>query len=209
VTGRHAVRRRAGLAGLVLATTACNINIQAGGDLGLGPSCSEPDRVGVALAPDRTGIDNTVVLMAQAVPTASSLPCLDGDLPAGWFLSDMKIRDGSARFWLGSALEGEKAVLVQVTASCDVRGATEVPSEQAGMRQYERVSRLQGGYAGKRHYVYPGGCTTYEFDLRGESRAQPLAAISQALGFISRDVVRQQVRDRTDGRLELDPGTQK
>jgi len=209
VTGRHAVRRRAGLAGLVLATTACNINIQAGGDLGLGPSCSEPDRVGVALAPDRSGIDNTVVLMAQAVPTASSLPCLDGDLPAGWFLSDMKIRDGLARIWFGSHLEGEKAVLVRLAASCDVGGATEVPSVQTGMRQYELVSRLQPGYAGKRHYVYPGGCTTYEFDLQGESRAQPVASISQVLGFVSRDTVRQQVRDRTDGRLELDPGERK
>jgi len=201
----------AGLAGLVLATSACNVNIQVGpeGDLGLLPACAEPDRLGVALEPTQTGVDATVVLMAQAVPTASSLPCVRADLPAGWFLSDMKIRDGLARFWLGSRLEGEKAVLVQVTATCDVGGTTEVPGEQTGMRQYERVSRLQGGYAGKRHYVYPGGCTTYEFDLRGESRAQPLAAISQALGFISRDVVRQQVRDRTDGRLELDPGTQK
>jgi len=193
----------AGLAGLVLATTACNVNVQPGpdpgeGDLGLSPSCTPSPKVGV---------DATVVLMAQSVPTASSLPCIRSSLPAGWFLADLKVRDGVARFWLGSHLEGEKAVLVQVTASCDVRGATEVPSEQTGMRQYERVSRLQGGYAGKRHYVYPGGCTTYEFDLRGESRAQPLAAISQALGFVSRDTLRQQVRDRMDGKLELDPGT--
>jgi hypothetical protein len=192
----------AGLAGLVLATTACNVNIQAGPDEGFGllPSCAPPIQAGV---------DATVVLMAQSVPTASSLPCVRGDLPAGWFLSDLKVRDGLARFWLGSDREGGKAVLVQVTARCDVRGATEVPSGETGMRQYERVSRLEGGYGGKRHYVYPGGCTTLEFDLRGESRAQPLTAISQTLGFVSRDSVRQQVRDRTDGQLQLDPGEQK
>jgi hypothetical protein len=207
------MRRRAvaGLAGLVLATTACNINIQAGpeGDLGFGPSCAEPDRLGVALEPTQVGVDATVVLMAQAVRTASSLPCIRSDLPAGWFLPEVKIRDGLARFWLGSHVEGDKAVLVQVTASCDVRGATEVPSEQTGMRQYERVTRLEPGYGGKRYYVYPGGCTTYEFDLHGKSRAQPVAAISQALGFITRDNLRQQVRDRTGGRLELDPGEPK
>jgi hypothetical protein len=187
----------AGVAALLLTTSAClSVNVKSDGDLGLAPSC----------APAPRSFDRTIILIAQSVPTASSLPCIRGPLPQGWALSDLEIKRGSARFWLALDREGDKALLVQLAGSCDVSGATQVASEQTGMRQYERVSRLQGGYGGTRYYVYPGGCTTYEFDLRGESRAQPLAAIAQTLSFISRDTLRQQVRDRSDGRLELDPG---
>ena len=42
-----------------------------------------------------------VVLMAQAVPTASQLPCIEL-LPAGWSVSDIFVRNGRALFALDS-----------------------------------------------------------------------------------------------------------
>ena len=145
-----------------------------------------------------------VVLMAQAVPSATRLPCVRG-LPVGWDMGMVQIEDGRGRFWLDSDRDGVQAVLVEVTASCDVTGTTEVPSERPGTRRFERVTRVEGGYGGSRHYTYLGGCTTYVFDLHGETLAQPLSAIGAALDFVNRAGLREQVRRATDGRLELDP----
>jgi hypothetical protein len=187
----------AGLVGLLLAVSGCTVIARPEGDFGLSPECKlaheEPDR--------------TVILMAQAVPTASQLPCIRGDLPPGWMFADYKIRNGLAQFWLDSDLEGIHALLVQVSRGCDVQGATPVSSDQPEMQQYERVTRLAPGYGGQRYYVYSGGCTTYRFNLQGESRAQPLAAIAASLTFVSRETLRQQIHN-LDPRLKLDPGSE-
>src|SRR4029450_12853939 len=42
-----------------------------------------------------------VVLMAQAVPSASRLPCIEL-LPPGWTVGDVFVRNGRARFALNS-----------------------------------------------------------------------------------------------------------
>jgi hypothetical protein len=158
------------------------------------PACDAP--------PDEP--NRLVVLMAQAVPSAKWLPCVRG-LPVGWDMGAVEIEDGRGRFWLDSDRDGVQAVRVEVTARCDVSGTTEVPSERPGTRRFERVTRVEGGYGGSRHYTYLGGCTTYVFDLRGETLAQPLSAIGAALDFVNRAGLREQVRRATDGRLELDP----
>ena len=72
------------------------------------------------------------------------------------------------------------------------------------MRRYERVTRISHGYGGERHYTFTGGCVTYRFDLRGNTRAEPVATISESLGFLSRASLARQVHDSSDGRLELD-----
>jgi hypothetical protein len=191
------VRRLAaalGLAGLILATGACSATVRPEGDFGLGPECAVPSG-----DPDRT-----VILMAQAVPTASQLPCLRDQPPFGWHFAGFDIRNGMGQFWLDSDRDGPKALIVQVSDSCETGGSTRVPSQQPGVEQFERVTRVTGGYGGERYHVYPGGCTTYRFNLQGPTRAQPLAAIAASLGFVSRDVLRQQVQD-LDPRLRLDP----
>jgi len=142
--------------------------------------------------------------MAQSVPSSPWLPCVRS-IPVGWSFSGLDARDGSARFALGSDREGAQPLTVLLTASCTVRGATPTPSERPGMLRYERVTRLTGGYGGERYYLYRGGCITYRFNLQGKSRAEPVAEISQALGVVSRDTLRQWVHEHTDGRLELDP----
>ncbi|MDP9219289.1 MAG: hypothetical protein M3P23_01980 [Actinomycetota bacterium] len=126
-------------------------------------------------------------------------------IPVGWSYNGLDARDGSAKFMLGSDREGAQPLTVLLTASCKVRGATPTPSERPGMRRYERITRLTGGYAGERYYVFPGGCITYRFNLQGKSRAQPVTEISQALGVVSRDTLRRWVHEHTHGRLELDP----
>jgi hypothetical protein len=150
-------------------------------------------------------VDNPVlVVMAQAVPTAQLIPCIQS-IPAGWTLGDLDGRNGRAYFVLASSIDGPRAVTVTLTRDCDIRGASPVPTDEPGTRRYERPTRITRGYAGERYYVYPGGCTTYRFDLNGPTHAQPVNEASTAVGFVSRTAIQAKVRRDTDGRINLDP----
>ena len=46
---------------------------------------------------------------------------------------------------------------------------------------------------------------TYRFDLRGSTRAESVAAISESLGFLARRNLDEMLRQVSDGRLRLDP----
>jgi hypothetical protein len=147
-----------------------------------------------------------VVLMAQAVPTASQLPCV-ALLPAGWRVSDIFVRNGRARFSLDSDRVGNRAVQVVLERFCTLGNVTRVPSDHPGTRRYQEVISIEPGkrYRGAVYYLFPGGCVTYRLDFRSDEQARPLTEVSLALGFISRDEVRQTVSDYTHGRLQLDP----
>ena len=147
---------------------------------------------------------NGVVLMAQSVPTASFLPCLEG-VPLGWHFVDLEARDGSATFWLDSERHGDRAIEVRLTEECATDGASEIPSDREGMRRLEQVTEVSPRYVGKRFYVFDGGCITVLFTITGEDRSEPLAVATQGVGTVPRAELRALVRERSDGRLELDP----
>jgi hypothetical protein len=187
---------RCRLAGLLLAaavTAGCSGGVQVGEAAGL-PRC-------VPVADDAVG---GMVLMAQSVPTAAWLPCVR-QVPPGWTFFALLAGDDGTTLRFTSDRDGDTALTVLLRHDCDRTGASEVPSEQPEMRRFERVTRVTSGYAGERHYVFTGGCVTFRFDLRGTTRAEPVAAITEAFGFLSRAALARQVRAATDGRLELDP----
>jgi hypothetical protein len=163
-------------------------------DVGRLPSCtSQPGTV-------RRG----VLIMAQAVPSAQWLPCIR-TVPAGWSFDKIRPRDGEVTMVFDSDRDGMHALTVLLRPSCDLTGATEVPSEHPEMRRFERVTRVSDGYGGERHYTFDGGCVTYEFDLRGSTRAEPVAAVSESLAFLSRRNLDEMVRQVSGDRLHLDP----
>lgn len=153
---------------------------------------------------------NGVVLMAQSVPTASWVPCVN-TLPLGWHLSDMDARNGSARFYLDSDRndpideDAPHTIEVLLTQSCLTLGASPVPSDREGMRRLERVTQVSPAYVSSRFYVFEGGCITILFNISGPDRSEPLAVATQVIGTVPRDDVRDLVREQSDGRLELDP----
>ena len=149
---------------------------------------------------------NGVVLMAQSVPTASWVPCLQTSLPLGWGFHHLDARDGVARFWLDSDRDGDKAIEVRLERSCDTSGSTEIASDRERMHRFERVRQVSPTYAGERHYVFGGGCLSVVFRLDGDSPGEALALASQAVGVVSRTALQAQVRDDSGGRIELDPG---
>jgi hypothetical protein len=150
-------------------------------------------------------LNGPMVLMAQAVPTATLLPCLR-TTPIGWSTGPLTARRGHAEFALNSDRYGQKAVLVTLSARCDLSGSTVQTSDEPSTRRYERVERLTPAYAGSRFYVFPGGCVTYRFRTsRAGGAAETTTAASLAVSFMPRSVIAEKLRDGSDGRLELDP----
>ncbi len=147
---------------------------------------------------------NGVVLLAQAVPTATWVPCLEL-IPLGWDVAGLEVTDDVARFWLDSDRDGLRAVEIRLAETCDTTGASRIPSDREGMQRYERVVEVKPEYVGTRSYVFRGGCISVLFRLAGENRAEPLGFATQGIGAVPRDAVRDAVREQTDGRLLLDP----
>jgi len=143
-------------------------------------------------------------LQAQAVPSASRVPCLRSDLP-GWKVGNVAVNAGRSSITLGQDRAGDRAVVVRLTADCDTSGAVGVPSQVEGVRRYERVEQLSGGYTATWFDRFRGGCVTY----RLHSTADPEGAFANEarllLGLTTRRALRQALDQRSDGRLHLDP----
>jgi membrane-associated phospholipid phosphatase len=135
--------------------------------------------------PPQCGTGHTMILAAQAVPSAALVPCVAA-LPAGWQVGGADIASGHARFWLDSDQAGAQAVTVTLSSACDVSGAQQIPSDQPGTRRFERPLSLRPHFVDLRYYTFPGGCATYRFSFaRGVS---PLLAIpvDSAVAFVPR-----------------------
>src|SRR5829696_2913585 len=66
-----------------------------------------------------------LLLMAQSVPTASLVPCIE-ILPVGWTLGDVVVGNGGSRFTMTSDRGG--VLVAELAASCDLNGAVELTS---------------------------------------------------------------------------------
>jgi hypothetical protein len=150
-----------------------------------------------------------LVLMAQAVPTASQLPCVDmNNLTSEWMVTDIFVRNGRARFALDSLRQlGHHAVVVVLERTCRFGKVTRVPTDHPGIQRYQEVTELRPGreFRGAIYYLFRGGCVTYRLDFRGGEQARPLGDVVLALGFVPRDEVAAALLRDSDGRLSLDP----
>ena len=143
-----------------------------------------------------------MILAAQAVPSATSVPCI-ASLPAGWDLGGAYVRRDKAQFWLDSDRAGPRAVDVSLlpAQACAVTGASEVPSDQLGMRRFERPERLPPNLRSTRFYLFDGGCVVYRFAFSGEANASLMFDAESALAFQPRAELVEEVRERSGLRL--------
>src|SRR5262249_3855683 len=139
----------------------------------------------------------SMILSAQAVPTASLLPCLTA-VPSGWHVGGADTASGHARFWLDSDQAGPHAVTITLSAVCDTSGARQIPTDQPGTRRFERPLTLRPQFTGLRYYTFPGGCVTYRFTFI--SGASPLLAIpaGSAAAFMPRTTLVDYVQSTED-----------
>jgi len=127
------------------------------------------------------------VLMAQAVPTATAVPCIEA-LPTGLSFASAIAHNGEARFWLDSDRAGPRAVTVTLTGGCDTSSARRVPTDEAGTERFDNESAVSGRGSGPdRFYRLPGGCVTYDYSAAVRTDPALTAAADGALGFLPRD----------------------
>jgi tRNA A-37 threonylcarbamoyl transferase component Bud32 len=143
-------------------------------------------------------------LQAQAVPSASLVPCVRA-LPVGWSLSDVAVNDGRSVIALHHDRTGGDAMVARLTAGCDVGQAAERASGQPGVRRYQLVERQGPDFSAVRFDVFPGGCLTTRIRALASSQAEVTAAVPGIIGFAPRAMLAQALEQRSGGRLHLDP----
>jgi hypothetical protein len=146
-------------------------------------------------------------LLAESVPSASMIPCLEV-LPAGLVFNDVRINGDGARFRF-TRMEGEdgrtQALVAWLHPSCDLTGSSQVHTDEPGAQRFERVERDGSTSTIVRTYVFPGGCVVERYQPPADLRVQPADEARLALGFVTRDELAAALEQRSDGRLHLDP----
>jgi hypothetical protein len=109
------------------------------------------------------GTNNTMILMAQAVPSAHAIPCVDV-LPPGWSISGVSVRAAEARFWLDSDRYGSHAVQIGLRAAdrCLLEPSDELNRITPGSQPFESEPSAPGGRPA-RTFVSGTACITHEF----------------------------------------------
>ena len=143
------------------------------------------------------GTGHSMILAAQAVPSAALVPCVAA-LPPGWRVGGADIISGHATFWLDSDRAGVRAVTVTLSATCDASGARQIRSDQPGTRRFERRLSLRPQFAGLRFYTFPGGCATYQFNFAPGASPRLAAPPDGAEAFVPRSRLVDYVRS-TEG----------
>jgi hypothetical protein len=138
-----------------------------------------------AAYPPQCGTGHTMILAAQAVPSAALVPCISA-LPSGWQVSGAEIVSGHARFWLDSDQAGPLALTITLSAACDTSGAQQIPSNQPGARQFERPLSLRPRFTLLRFYTFPGGCITYSFKFAPGKSSVLAEPVDTAVAFMRR-----------------------
>ena len=156
--------------------------------------------------PACSGDSPIFILSAQAVPSATLLPCTL-PLPGGWSHGGTRVRAGRVRFWLDSDRAGIRAAELTLTATCDLAGATLLPpsADEAGLRRYG-LRRYEGPLARHpgatvRYFRFTGGCVTYRLAFTRQTAPALFDQANQMLAFTPRSVYVTGVR--RDDRLPL------
>jgi hypothetical protein len=154
-------------------------------------------------------------LQAQAVPSASRIPCVQA-FPAG-IVGALAVRDGESVLALShasldinlntgdqpQAATAAGEVTVRLTASCAAQPTGEGQAIAPGIRRFQ----TQGPASTPQVVdVFPGGCVTYRPEPDIGPSAPLLDQARRAVTFRTRDDLREALRRRSGGRLELDPG---
>jgi hypothetical protein len=193
---RRVVRRATGVL-LAFALGGCGSNVYIGSQEG-DPAVTEFRCDG------HGGPSGMLVLIAQSVPSASAVPCLNG--AAGrWTMAEFTVRDGSSVIAFAYQYGGPDRVTVEMRARCDLHDAKEVSSRHEGARRYNRDLDRNGRYASEIYYVYEGACTSVRFDLGATGADLRGAEFAGSLDFVARSELDRQIRAATGGRLTLDP----
>lgn len=149
---------------------------------------------------------NVLLLIAQAVPSASQVPCI-ASMPVGWDLDEMRMRSSEVILAFNTDRNGSRVLIMELRESCDPGDAEEVFSDEPAAQRFELVTQLTPRYVGKRFYTFEGGCLTLTFDVGGEDRGAVAAEAATALTLFPRDLGNEELCRFSEGRISLLPDT--
>jgi membrane-associated phospholipid phosphatase/tRNA A-37 threonylcarbamoyl transferase component Bud32 len=143
-------------------------------------------------------------LMAQSVPSASLVPCVPSQVP-GWKVAEVAVNNGRSVIILDHDRAGKRAAVVRLAAGCATAGTIETPSPTPLVQRYQRIDRATDAFGATWYDRFPGGCVTYRLHSTSDVAGSFAIELPGLLGFTSRDTLREALRQRSDGRLHLDP----
>lgn len=150
------------LTGLALVMGACST---AGLRLGTPIDCETEER-------------GRLILFAQAVPTASAVPCLE-ELPAGWLIESIETRSGEAVVVFENDTHDVDAT-ARLTEGCSITGEGQ-STDNPEVVVYRTAS-------GALALVFAGGC--FEVDIPDVVTTAEASALLAAIGHVTRDELR-------------------
>ena len=141
------------------------------------------------------GTNNTMILMAQAVPSARAIPCVDA-LPPGWSIGGLSVRAADARFWLDSDRYGSHAVQIGLRPAdrCPVERNDELDLTTPGGQPSEPQTSAPTGRP-TCTFVSGTACITYGFAPRIDGAT--IATLDRSLQLQPRSELVAEVHDRS------------
>jgi tRNA A-37 threonylcarbamoyl transferase component Bud32/membrane-associated phospholipid phosphatase len=153
-------------------------------------------------------------LQAQSVPTATRIPCVQA-YPPGLF-SALAVRDGESVLELSrgslninigaggepQASAGAGAMTVRLRATCPVPATGSGQTIAPGIRRFQLAD---SGSTPEVVDVFPGGCVTFQPEAGIGPSAPLMDQAERAVTYRTRDDLREALRRRSGGRLQLDP----
>lgn len=134
------------------------------------------------------------LIVAQSVPTADLVPCLNG-LPDGWALDSVTVNQDGTVVRLDSDRAGDEAALLRFVEVCDLGEAIPVPGGLEGAERFELIERVERGFRASRFYVFPGGCAWWEFDFAPGVTSALSVELGDRLQLISRVSLNEGIRE--------------
>jgi len=147
----------------------------------LAAACAAQDSLTL---PDCSG-EGPVLIMAQSVPTASQIPCLNG-LPEGWSFAHGDISESGSAFIFDSDRAGDDAAVLSFGDSCDVGDAIRFEHSWPDIEGYDRNIAVDPSFRAERSYVFDGGCVRWSFDFDQDVSGTLTVEIDDRLQFVSR-----------------------
>jgi membrane-associated phospholipid phosphatase len=165
---RWSVRR----AGLILGAL-----VLAGLSISIGVSLFFPAR-GTVLPPACDAANRTMIVMAQALPSAERLPCIES-VPLGWSVSETAVARSRATFLIESAPE--------------VGGPFAVQAGQGQLVPEVRVTVTptcpRSQRPGRQSFPFDGGCATYFSSLPAGTPSVPSFQPGGGLSWVDRGTI--------------------
>ncbi len=138
--------------------------------------------------------DTSVIIVAQSVPGASKVMCLD-PLPRGWEYEEVKIDESGTRIELDSDRAGSASAIMHYTATCDTGDALSTPSEFPGVLRYERIRAVAPAFVADRYYTFEGGCLWWRFEFDPEVPSGLSVELGGIVQMADREVLSDNVRE--------------